>query len=448
MDGVEPDDERYPDAPLPRHERAWRHPSEIGEATWRSSEPPIAVGRGLLITTGAIGSLLALAVLWAMLPTGAGGGANAVTTEAIRPTRQAVSSLSSSSSRGPAELSTSTDRRTATTAAPSPTERSTSTASLVASPQTDDSVTAVATDATTDPTDASPGTEANPGDTDDVTTSPGSGPGASTPSLEAVTQATISVSASAGASSSMAIAVVVGGTPVVLTTAGAVRAADDTVTLSFDDGQTAAARVAITINGLAVLVPDTAGTASAVRIAASPHDGDMVTLLGSKPTSVAVQVATDGALKLVSWGASEVAEGTPVVDGQGNVVALCSKGSNGPKLVTIDQRTLRDAVQSATSASTDATSPGKPYLGVQLNADPKGSLTINAVDPNGPAAAAGVVAGDTVVAIDDTALASSDDLYDVLADHRPDDAVRLTVEHADDTQDTVDLVLAVSPARA
>ena len=82
-----PTTRRYPDAPLPRHERAWRHPSEIGEATWRSSEPPLAVGRGLLVTTGAIGALLALAVLWAMLPTGAGGGANAVTTEGDPPDR-------------------------------------------------------------------------------------------------------------------------------------------------------------------------------------------------------------------------------------------------------------------------------------------------------------------------------------------------------------------------
>ncbi|MEZ5251091.1 MAG: hypothetical protein R2713_18285 [Ilumatobacteraceae bacterium] len=67
------DDESYPPAPLPPHERAWRHPSELAHSEWVRSEPPVAVGRGLLVTTGAIGSALGVAVLYLMLPTGAGG---------------------------------------------------------------------------------------------------------------------------------------------------------------------------------------------------------------------------------------------------------------------------------------------------------------------------------------------------------------------------------------
>ncbi len=265
--------------------------------------------------------------------------------------------------------------------------------------------------------------------------------------MDSAPQATIRVTGG-GDTSSTAIAVVVGGVPVVLTTASAVRDADETVTLAFDDGRTASATVALTVNGIALLTSTEAPAAAAFKIASTPHDGDTVTLLGATPATVALHVNSSGTLWLQSWSGTDVAEGTPVVDGQGRVVALCSKGTNGPKLVTIDQRTLRSALDSATAGSTATTRPSKPYLGVYLNADPQGSLTINAVDPNGPAAAAGIVAGDAVVAIDAAPLASSDDLFEVLAEHRPDDSVSVTVQHADGSQRTVDLVLATSPASA
>ena len=79
MERSEPDDDAfgegaYPPAPLPAHERTWRHPSELGKAGWIHSEPPLTIGRGLLVTTGAIGGLLSLAVLWAMLPSAGRGG--------------------------------------------------------------------------------------------------------------------------------------------------------------------------------------------------------------------------------------------------------------------------------------------------------------------------------------------------------------------------------------
>jgi hypothetical protein len=50
------------------------------------SEPPLTIGRGLTVATGTIGCLLALALLWAVLPTRAGGsGVAAGTTEALPP---------------------------------------------------------------------------------------------------------------------------------------------------------------------------------------------------------------------------------------------------------------------------------------------------------------------------------------------------------------------------
>lgn len=66
------DNQEYPPAPLPAHERMWRHPSEVGHATWLRTEPPLTIGRGLSAATGAIGLVLAAALLWAVLPTHAG----------------------------------------------------------------------------------------------------------------------------------------------------------------------------------------------------------------------------------------------------------------------------------------------------------------------------------------------------------------------------------------
>jgi PDZ domain len=44
----------------------------MGQAAWMLNEPPVAIGRGLLITTGAIGCVLGVAVLWLLVPIGGG----------------------------------------------------------------------------------------------------------------------------------------------------------------------------------------------------------------------------------------------------------------------------------------------------------------------------------------------------------------------------------------
>ncbi len=70
-----PDDERYPRAPLPPHERAWRHPSEVGHAQWQRTEPPAVIGRGLLTSVCVLGGLIAVGVMWAVLTTDPGATA-------------------------------------------------------------------------------------------------------------------------------------------------------------------------------------------------------------------------------------------------------------------------------------------------------------------------------------------------------------------------------------
>lgn len=70
-----PDDERYPRAPVPPHERTWRHPSEVGHAQWQRTEPPAVIGRGLLTSVCVLGSLIAIGVMWAVLTTDPGATA-------------------------------------------------------------------------------------------------------------------------------------------------------------------------------------------------------------------------------------------------------------------------------------------------------------------------------------------------------------------------------------
>ena len=62
-------DEGYPAAPVPAHERPWRHPSEVGAEAWRRSEPPLHIGRGLFLVTTTCCATLGAALVWATLST-------------------------------------------------------------------------------------------------------------------------------------------------------------------------------------------------------------------------------------------------------------------------------------------------------------------------------------------------------------------------------------------
>ena len=77
------DEPYYAAAPLPAHERTWRHPSEVGQLNWESTEPPLAIGRGLFLTTTAIGFVLGIAMLLLLAPMG--DSDLAATARSVRP---------------------------------------------------------------------------------------------------------------------------------------------------------------------------------------------------------------------------------------------------------------------------------------------------------------------------------------------------------------------------
>jgi len=237
--------------------------------------------------------------------------------------------------------------------------------------------------------------------------------------------------------SQFAIAVAVNGGTLVVTTAQAVSA-DHTVNLMLPDGSVAAAQVLFVDDrsGLAVLAPQTASGMMAFVVAGSVVSGDQLTLLGGDILRT-VTVADD-LLVAASWfGGAPTVEGTPLVNQRGELVALCSRGDDGEtRLVRLDNLDqLRQALRSFSDIP-------PVWLGVVLNDDPSGRLSIGAIDPAGPAAAAGLTSGDVIVSIDGTMLTSGQALTDALAQHAPGDVVQFVVRRAGAAEVTVSMTLA------
>lgn len=373
------DDDQYPAAPLPAHERRWRHPSEVGNHAWAQGEPALAIGRGLSAATGAIGVALTLAVLWAMLPTEAGRSA----VVSVRSTLVAVPPNGLLGEGTPGVEPTSV----LSTSGP-------------AEPATDGTVLAGTVSTEQVATQTMPTYQIN------HLTSPEPG----------------------------AVAVAVDGGNLVVTTAGAVG--DDlALELLLPDGTVEQAHVLLVdqLSGLAVLAPDSVDGIARFVVAKEMKPGDVLTVYGSEPIDITVDA--EGTLATDWPGGDTISEGTPVVNQRGELVALCTHRTGGTSLVALDNL---DGLRRALGASL----PPPVWLGVVLNDDPGGSLVVGAVDPAGPAAGAGLEVGDSILAIDGRAMIDLAELAGTLALHRPGDEVSITLLCSDGTTNTVLVELA------
>ncbi|MCE9622458.1 MAG: PDZ domain-containing protein [Actinomycetia bacterium] len=245
------------------------------------SEPPVILGRGLSTTTGAIGIMIALAVLWTMMPTEAGRTA----VVSVRSTlATSSSSVVSNSLRLPLESPGST------TVAPATTISTTVVASTIALP-----------------------------------------PPMPTYNL----QQTKTVEDGA-------VAVAVSGSSLVITTAFAVEA-DSTVQLLLTDGRTATAQVLFVDQdqGLAVLTTDTLLEELAFEMA-TIAPGDELTLVGE--TAYTFTIGADGNFDQEFTYDDSVREGTPVMNQDGDLVGLCSNSSSEHFVALGDFAVLRRAL--------------------------------------------------------------------------------------------------------
>ncbi len=398
----------YPPAPLPAHERAWRHPSELGQAQWAMSEPPLVVGRGLLAATGAIGTVLGLAVLWMLVPAGF-------------------------------------DDRGEPTAGPDVTR----------------SVQALAAVTTVSESDG-PVARNRDGDNDDDSEGGGASGTVATLPAESVPPNTVRLSATprgagtpAPAPSVPAIAVMVNGSGLLLTTAAAVATLGEVALDDQHTGQLIAQVVAVD-QGVALLAPSGAGDATLDVLGfdaiATAGPGDPVVVLGADSFTVSYPEAGEPVdlATADSEGAGDVAdlaEGTPVVDADGALVGLCTMvaaGDGGTTVHIVPVATLFDPTPSADveaqATDSDPATPAAPdpvdqtaWLGVHLSAgtDHIGAL-IDSIVPQSPADTAGLRVGEVIIAVDGQMVADVGDLLAAMASRRVGDVVVLTVLEPND----------------
>ncbi|CAM5365137.1 S1C family serine protease [Leifsonia shinshuensis] len=93
-------------------------------------------------------------------------------------------------------------------------------------------------------------------------------------------------------------------------------------------------------------------------------------------------------------------------------------------------------------APADSAAPG---YGSSSNAAAASGATLAGVVDGGPAASAGLTSGDTITAIDGTAIGSSQDLTAALAAHHPGDSVAVTWTDASGSSHTAQVTLAQGP---
>ena len=386
------DDEQDDPAPLPAHERAWRHPSEMGEQAWVYSEPPLTIGRGLTAATGAFGGLLAMTLLWTMLPTQA--GRNVVAT--------ARSTIVELTGTGLVTNRTTVPGNTAVTSPQS-------------APPLASATTSVGSVARLDPT----------------------GPTVATTIQRSMPTYQVSVASDLSLG---AIAVSVSGGSLLITTAQAVTAGL-MVDLLLSDGTTSSARVLFVDDrsGLAVLAPmadDDGAVPSGIEsftVSATVSAGDELTFFGDTPMTLTV--TEEHTIDSV-WATDEsIREGTPVINQRGELVALCSNRDGVGRLVQLGN--LDELQQAIAAYSLSAT----VWFGIAVKDHAAGELMIDAVDPAGPAATAGLISGDVVQSLDGSPVTDRRDLTALLATHQPGDVVPVAVRHADGTLATVKVTL-------
>jgi putative serine protease PepD len=84
---------------------------------------------------------------------------------------------------------------------------------------------------------------------------------------------------------------------------------------------------------------------------------------------------------------------------------------------------------------------GSTFLGVQVTDAPTGGAQVAAVQPNSPAATAGLKVGDVIVGLDNTQVGSSAELVAALGDHSPGDKVAVAVDDAAGAERTLTVAL-------
>ncbi len=142
--------------------------------------------------------------------------------------------------------------------------------------------------------------------------------------------------------------------------------------------------------------------------------------------------------------------GGPLLDAEGEVVGMDTAASTGGAVQSyaIPIGTALDLAGQITAGVDDATvHQGLPaFLGVSVQAAGNGGAAVAGVVPGGPAATAGLAAGDVITSVGGTSVTAPEDLTTALSGADPGDQVSVTWTGTAGTGHSATVTLATGPA--
>jgi putative serine protease PepD len=141
--------------------------------------------------------------------------------------------------------------------------------------------------------------------------------------------------------------------------------------------------------------------------------------------------------------------GGPLLDANGRVIGVNSQiataGSQGNVGIgfAVPSNTVREVLPQLERGA----APEHAYLGVSTAVAPGGGAQVAEATAGGPAADAGIAAGDVLTAIDGEAVNDPEDVAQAIEDKSPGDRVSVTVTR-DGSERTIDVTLGQRPAQA
>jgi putative serine protease PepD len=139
--------------------------------------------------------------------------------------------------------------------------------------------------------------------------------------------------------------------------------------------------------------------------------------------------------------------GGPLLNARGEVIGVNSQiatagGSNGSVGIgfAVPANTVKDVLPQLERGS----APEHAYLGVSTSESPNGGAQVAEVTAGGPAAEAGLQAGDVVTEVDGDAVRTPDDVAQAIDDNQPGDRVEIKVQRGGAEQ-TIEVELGQRP---
>ena len=139
--------------------------------------------------------------------------------------------------------------------------------------------------------------------------------------------------------------------------------------------------------------------------------------------------------------------GGPLLNANGEVIGVNSQiatagGGNGSVGIgfAVPANTVKDVLPQLERGA----APEHAYLGVSTGAAPDGGAQVGEATTDGPAAQAGIQAGDVITEVDGDAVQDPDDVAQAIEDNKPGDKVDVTVQRGGDER-TIEVTLGQRP---